>query len=187
MNGRGALSAPLIAVATASAILASTLALAGYMERNVIPLSSQQTSRVQTLDGQLVTRGRSLFLMNCAHCHADDATGDEGPDLHGLRKTDARLRLLISDGIKGEMPRFAVKLAPGDLDALVAYLDSLRWTAKSRSDCPRKCGTLLFNLQLHEAQTSPIALRRSGRELRGVFVAENANSLLELLDLERLL
>lgn len=33
--------------------------------------------------------------MNCAHCHADDATGDEGPDLHGLRKTDERLRLLI--------------------------------------------------------------------------------------------
>src|ERR1041384_4774376 len=29
--------------------------------------------------------------------------------------------------------------------------------------------------------------RRSGRELGGVFVAENANSLLELLDLERLL
>ncbi|HEX4631872.1 MAG TPA: cytochrome c [Chthoniobacterales bacterium] len=126
MNIRGALSAPLIAVATASAVLASTLAFAASMERRAMPVSSQQTSRTQTLDGRLVASGRKLFLMNCAHCHADDATGDEGPDLHGLRKTDARLRLLISNGIKGEMPRFAAKLAPSELDALVAYLDSLR-------------------------------------------------------------
>jgi mono/diheme cytochrome c family protein len=126
MNLRGVLSAPLIAVATASAVLASTFALAAYLERAAIPLSSQQMSQRQTLDGELVASGRKLFLMNCAHCHGDDATGDEGPDLHGLRKTDARLRVLISNGIKGEMPRFAAKLAPGDLDALVAYLNSLR-------------------------------------------------------------
>jgi mono/diheme cytochrome c family protein len=96
------------------------------MERAGIPLSSQQTSNPQPLDHQLVASGGRLFLMNCAHCHGDDATGDEGPDLHGLRKTDARLRVVISNGIKGEMPRFAAKLAPADLDALVAYLNSLR-------------------------------------------------------------
>jgi mono/diheme cytochrome c family protein len=126
MNLQGALSAPLIAVTTASAVLASTLALAAYMERRAMPLSPQQTSHTRTLNGELVATGRRLFLMNCAHCHGDDATGDEGPDLHGLRKTDERLRLLISNGIKGEMPRFAAKLAQPDLDALIAYLDSLR-------------------------------------------------------------
>lgn len=126
MNLQGALSAPLIAVATASAVLASTFAFAAYMERRAIPPSRQEMSHTQTLDGELVATGRRLFLMNCAHCHGDDATGDEGPDLHGLRKTDARLRLLISNGIKGEMPRFGAKLAQGDLDALVAYLNSLR-------------------------------------------------------------
>src|SRR5881392_53541 len=54
--------------------------------------------------------GRRLFLLNCAHCHGDDARGDEGPDLHDLRKTDARLSDLINNGIKGEMPRFNQKL-----------------------------------------------------------------------------
>jgi mono/diheme cytochrome c family protein len=126
MNWHGALSAPLIAVTTASAVLASTFALAAYMERRAPPLSRQKTSYTQRLDGELAASGRRLFLMNCAHCHGDDATGDEGPDLHGLRKTEERLRLLISNGIKGEMPRFSAKLTQADLDALVAYLDSLR-------------------------------------------------------------
>src|SRR3954469_11774504 len=126
MNVQGALGAPLIAVATASAVLASTFALAAYTQRGAPPPSRQEMSHTQTLDGELVATGRRLFLMNCAHCHGDDATGDEGPDLHGLQKTDARLRLLISNGIKGEMPRFGAKLAQGDLDALVAYLNSLR-------------------------------------------------------------
>ena len=36
-------------------------------------------------------QGRHLFLMNCAHCHGDDARGDEGPDLHNLHRSDARI------------------------------------------------------------------------------------------------
>src|SRR5690242_2932561 len=32
--------------------------------------------------------GKVLFLKNCAHCHGDDARGDEGPDLHGLKRPD---------------------------------------------------------------------------------------------------
>ena len=52
--------------------------------------------------------------------------GDEGPDLHGLRKTDARLSVLINNGIKGEMPRFNQKLSESDVQALIAFLNSLR-------------------------------------------------------------
>ena len=127
MKMQGALGAPLIALATATAAVASTFALAAYMQRTLLPtMPLPETSLARNLDPQLVAGGRRLFLMNCAHCHADDATGDEGPDLHGLRKTDERLRLLISNGIKGQMPRFGTKLARADLDALVAYLDSLR-------------------------------------------------------------
>lgn len=79
----------------------------------------------QTFDPALATAGRHLFLMNCAHCHGDDATGDEGPDLHGLHKTDARVAALIQNGIKGEMPRFNEKLNDKDVQALIAYLHSL--------------------------------------------------------------
>ena len=39
---------------------------------------------LKPLAQETISKGRSLFLKNCAHCHADDATGDEGPDLHQL-------------------------------------------------------------------------------------------------------
>ena len=71
-------------------------------------------------------QGRHLFLMNCAHCHGDDARGDEGPDLHNLHKSDARIRQVITAGIKGEMPSFAKKLGDPEIKQLTAYLRTLR-------------------------------------------------------------
>jgi mono/diheme cytochrome c family protein len=52
-----------------------------------------------------------LFLKNCAHCHGADAHGDDGPDLHGLDFSD--------DWIAG-------KLQPSDIEALIAYLHTLK-------------------------------------------------------------
>jgi ubiquinol-cytochrome c reductase cytochrome c subunit len=74
----------------------------------------------------LVDRGHTLFLMNCAHCHGADATGDEGPDLHGLLKSDARLAALIKNGIKGEMPKFSAKFSDADIGALIVFIHSLK-------------------------------------------------------------
>lgn len=71
------------------------------------------------------TQGRHLFLMNCAHCHGDDAHGDEGPDLHDLHKSDARIHEVIIAGIKGEMPSFGKKLGDPDVRQLIAYLRTL--------------------------------------------------------------
>jgi mono/diheme cytochrome c family protein len=70
-------------------------------------------------------QGRHLFLMNCAHCHGDDARGDEGPDLHDLHRSDARIREVITAGIKGEMPSFGKKLGDPDVQQLIAYLRTL--------------------------------------------------------------
>ena len=69
--------------------------------------------------------GRSLFQKNCAHCHGDDARGDEGPDLHGLKKSDEWIARRIRNGVKGEMTAFGEKFSPSELDALIAYLRSL--------------------------------------------------------------
>jgi len=124
MNVQHHVIAPLIASAIAAASLAGTFGVAAYMQSFGTP--QHQNPHTLQLDPKLVAGGRKLFLMNCAHCHADDATGDEGPDLHGLHKTDERLRLLIKNGIKGEMPRFNEKLGDPELNALVAYLGSLR-------------------------------------------------------------
>ena len=74
----------------------------------------------------LAAGGHKLFLMNCAHCHAADATGDEGPDLHGLTKSDLKLATLIKNGVKGEMPRFGAKFSDADVQALVAFIDSMK-------------------------------------------------------------
>ena len=63
--------------------------------------------------------------MNCAHCHAPDAHGDEGPDLHGVTKSDARIAALIKNGVKGEMPKFGTKLSDTDVQALTAFIRSL--------------------------------------------------------------
>ena len=62
-------------------------------------------------------QGRHLFLMNCAHCHGDDAHGDEGPDLHNLHRSDSRIHEVIIAGIKGEMPSFGKKLGDPDVTA----------------------------------------------------------------------
>ena len=70
-------------------------------------------------------QGYTLFMMNCAHCHGDDARGDEGPDLHGVTKSDARITSIIKNGIKGEMPKFGTKLTDADVRALIAFVRSL--------------------------------------------------------------
>ncbi|HTA29738.1 MAG TPA: cytochrome c [Candidatus Cybelea sp.] len=76
--------------------------------------------------GTLANQGYKLFMNNCAHCHGVDATGDEGPDLHGVTKSDAKIASYIKNGIKGEMPRFDRKLSDKDVQALIAFIRSLK-------------------------------------------------------------
>lgn len=73
-----------------------------------------------------VNRGHTLFDRNCAHCHGDDARGDEGPSLYNLAKSDGRITKIIKDGIKGEMPSFVKKFNDADVQALIDYLRTLK-------------------------------------------------------------
>jgi len=73
-----------------------------------------------------VAQGRTLYLMNCAHCHGVDATGDEGPDLHGLDLPDEHVARIINNGKKGEMPKFSAKLDGAQVRQLIAYLHTLK-------------------------------------------------------------
>ena len=75
--------------------------------------------------GTPARQGYTLFMMNCAHCHGDDVRGDEGPDLHGVTKSDARITSMIKNGIKGEMPKFGSKLSDSDVKALIAFVRTL--------------------------------------------------------------
>jgi mono/diheme cytochrome c family protein len=74
---------------------------------------------------ELIAQGRARFLSSCAHCHGADATGDEGPDLHGVEVSDRYISNIITHGIKGEMPSFRKKLGRDDIAKLTAYVRSL--------------------------------------------------------------
>ena len=111
----------LIAVIAAGAALLATLGLATAIR----PSQFSTSPATDVLIGD-VGQGRNLFLLNCAHCHGDDALGDEGPNLHNLHKSDARIHQVVTAGIKGEMPSFGKKLHDSDIRALTAYLRTLR-------------------------------------------------------------
>jgi len=88
------------------------------------PVMSAQPSHAPAVAS--ATAGRKLFLKNCAVCHAADAHGDDGPDLHNLDWTDRQIATRIRNGKKGEMTSFAGKLQQPDIDSLVAYLRTLK-------------------------------------------------------------
>src|SRR6478752_9068786 len=110
----------LIALIAAGAALLATLGLA-----TAIRPAQFSTSPATDVLIANVGQGRNLFLLNCAHCHGDDARGDEGPNLHNLHKSDARIHEVITAGIKGEMPSFGKKLGDPDVRQLIAYLRTL--------------------------------------------------------------
>jgi mono/diheme cytochrome c family protein len=110
-----ALAAVGIAFATGNVFRPSPHAISsGGIEALVIPP-----------EGTPERQGYTLFMMNCAHCHGNDARGDEGPDLHGITKSDARIASMIKNGIKGEMPKFGSKLSDTDVHALIAFVRTL--------------------------------------------------------------
>ena len=75
---------------------------------------------------EILDEGQHFFGESCSQCHGDDAHGDEGPDLHNLAISNARIATTIRRGIKGEMPPFAKKYNDRQIAALVSYLRTLR-------------------------------------------------------------
>ena len=86
--------------------------------------AGEQTKAVS--ENTAAEQGHRLFDRNCAHCHGDDARGDEGPSLYNLALSDARIAKRIREGIKGEMPAFGKKFNDNDIETLIAYLRTLK-------------------------------------------------------------
>jgi mono/diheme cytochrome c family protein len=128
---RSIISAGAAAVVSAAALSAS-FAFARMLRHEAARTSHQRPTEDDWLEPRtptsapLVARGRRLFLGSCAHCHAADASGDEGPDLHHLQVSDRYIARMIKFGEPHEMPSFAKKHGPADITALTAYLRSLR-------------------------------------------------------------
>jgi mono/diheme cytochrome c family protein len=108
-----------------------------------------------TLDAALVTRGREVYLQNCAACHGAAAQGapnwqrpnargdlpapphdDSG---HTWRHSDVELTGIISNGMRDvfnktpelTMPPFKDRLRDADIAAVIAYFKSL-WSPEHR-------------------------------------------------------
>jgi mono/diheme cytochrome c family protein len=114
-----------------AAFLVSGITVGGFLgAARIVQSSSAATSaksaaQTVVVKDPRITAGAKLFSLNCAHCHGIDATGDEGPDLHKVTKTDARIKSTILNGVKGEMPAFGKKLTEDDAVTLVAFIRSL--------------------------------------------------------------
>jgi cytochrome c oxidase cbb3-type subunit 3 len=119
------------AICASGTAFVSMLGIASIMRHgaSTIPVPTLVTTAQAAVKSPELTadaaQGRHLFLMNCAHCHGDDARGDEGPDLHDLHRSDARIHEVITAGIKGEMPSFGKKLGDSDVRQLIAYVRTL--------------------------------------------------------------
>jgi len=127
-EGKAALAAMAVSATTLLGTYAVTLVMRNATFPMTMPdlLPSAAAEKVPPVIAADAEAGRHLFLLNCAHCHGDDAHGGEGPDLHQLHKSDARIHQVIRGGIKGEMPSFGKKLNQSDIQALTAYLRRLK-------------------------------------------------------------
>ena len=74
--------------------------------------------------------GQETFNHNCQQCHAVyEGQGSFGPNLNAEmkkphHKSAAEILKIMREG-KGKMPGYASKLAPADMDDLIAYLRTL--------------------------------------------------------------
>src|SRR5690349_1573943 len=79
--------------------------------------------------------GAATYKAKCAMCHGPDGAGQtpmgKNLKLRDLRsaevqkQTDAELVKWITDG-KGKMPAYKGKLAPAEIDAVVAFIRTLK-------------------------------------------------------------
>jgi len=106
-------------------VIGGFLGAARVVQSNIAMSSSKSGAQSSATKDPKVAAGAKLFALNCAHCHGVDATGDEGPDLHQVKKTDERIKSTILNGVKGEMPAFGKKLTENDAATLVVFIRSL--------------------------------------------------------------
>jgi cytochrome c oxidase cbb3-type subunit III len=95
--------------------------------------ASPEQLTAMTKDASVVALGKQTFTQNCAACHRADAGGQIGPNLtddywlHG--GAIEQIHKTVVDGVleKG-MPPWGKVLKPNQLDAVVAYVYTLRGT-----------------------------------------------------------
>ena len=104
--------------------------------------ASGEQLAAMTKDASVLALGKQAFGQNCAACHRADAGGQIGPNLtdnywlHG--GTLDQIHKTVTDGVleKG-MPPWGKVLKPNQLDAVVAYVYTLRGTNPPNPKAPQ--------------------------------------------------
>jgi cytochrome c oxidase cbb3-type subunit 3 len=104
--------------------------------------ASGEQLTAMTKDASVVALGKQVFGQNCAACHRADAGGQIGPNLaddywlHG--GTLEQIHKTVVDGVleKG-MPPWGKVLKPNQVDAVVAYVYTLRGTNPPNPKAPQ--------------------------------------------------
>jgi len=104
--------------------------------------ASAEQLAAMTKDASVLALGKQVFGQNCAACHRADAGGQIGPNLtddywlHGGALD--QIHKTVADGVleKG-MPPWSKVLKPNQLDAVVAYVYTLRGTNPPNPKAPQ--------------------------------------------------
>jgi cytochrome c oxidase cbb3-type subunit III len=134
-NGRGRIANYDREVAAAAAAAA---------KRQADQPASASPARLAALakDPSVLAIGKQVFSQNCAACHRFDGGGQIGPNLtddywlHGAALE--QIHKTVTDGVleKG-MPPWGKVLKPAQLDAVVAYVSTLRGASPPNAKAPQ--------------------------------------------------
>jgi cytochrome c oxidase cbb3-type subunit III len=78
-------------------------------------------------------QGKRLFAENCSHCHGADATGGDGPDLHGVVASLGlpAVQGIIRSGITGTPMPASSTLSTAEVADLASFLATLQIAANT--------------------------------------------------------
>lgn len=105
-------------------------------------IASEATLLALAADATTVTKGKEVFIGKCIACHGPDGQGLIGPNLtdkywiHGAKITD--IHSVVENGVpeKGMLAWKSV-LSPNELNAVVAYVWTLRGTTPANPKEPQ--------------------------------------------------
>lgn len=94
-----------------------------------------ENSKGKPLSAALVSQGAGLYAQGCVSCHGDGGAGGYGPRLINIDLSEKQISSIIVHGIKPKMPALGDKYSPQQIQAITAYVQSLK---KSSSKAVRK-------------------------------------------------
>jgi cytochrome c551 len=106
--------------ALAPVLLLATVTLATFGLAQWHPFTPETAPAAEA--GGDVTRGETVFSVNCAGCHGTDASGGIGPALGGTGLTATEVASIVAEG-RGVMPAGLVE--GQDAADVAAYVASL--------------------------------------------------------------